>query len=130
MVRNVARAVADGGRALAGVVVSALGGPAGCAEQGAARRSAAVAQQAAPRRADHVLLPVPPDDGGLLPDPALFVGGTGTVCDRHRGSDHAHVPDPAGGGAGSAAAVSGHLAAPGCTRRDPLDSARVAGAAG
>ena len=91
MVRNVAGAVADGRRARAGLVVSALGGAHGRAGRGAARRSGAAAQRAARGRADHVLLSIPPDDGGLLPAPALPVGGARAVGDRHRGSDPADV---------------------------------------
>ena len=91
MVWNVARAMADGRRAFAGLVVSALGGAHGRPRPGATRRSGAAAQRAARWWADHVLLSILPDDGGFLPDPALPVGGTRAVGDRHRGSDHADV---------------------------------------
>src|SRR5215467_98997 len=87
--RPVARAVADPGRA---GVAPALHEPRAPARGGEGRAPGSALDVPEPpdeRRPADVLLPVRRDDGTLLRDPAVPLGGARSLGDRHRPAYHA-----------------------------------------
>ena len=98
MGRAVPDDLADHRRPLRDLALLPLAGPPGVARPGAARADGDAPQQAADRRPDDVLLPVPHPGGVLLRRAALPLGRARPLRDRDRHPAAAALRDAAGGG--------------------------------